>query len=88
VGVCTFQDFLVVAIGPYTPGETPSRGGMGMGGATKSVQFLISVDDALLMCCFEGFGNLQGYFEDSLKRRRPRLMPHSLQTIKSCGSEL
>ncbi len=40
--------FLVVAIGPYTPGGAPSRdgtgGGMGMGMATKSVQLLEALD--------------------------------------------
>ncbi len=40
--------FLVVAIGPYTPGGTASRGGMGggmgMGMATKSAQLLEALD--------------------------------------------
>jgi dienelactone hydrolase len=42
------QGFLVVAIGPFTPGETPSRGGMGggagMGSGTKSAQLLEALD--------------------------------------------
>jgi dienelactone hydrolase len=42
------QGFLVVAIGPYTPGATPNRGGMGggmgMGSQTKSTQLLEAVD--------------------------------------------
>ena len=40
------RGFLVVAIGPYTPGVTPSRGGMGggMGGGTKSAQLLEALD--------------------------------------------
>jgi dienelactone hydrolase len=40
--------FLVVAVGPYTPGGTPNRGGMGggmgMGMATKSTQLLEALD--------------------------------------------
>jgi hypothetical protein len=39
------QGFLVVAIGPFTPGETPNRGsGMGMGSSTKSAQLLEALD--------------------------------------------
>jgi len=42
------RGFLVVAIGPFTPGGTPNRGGtgggMGMGGATKSAQLLEALD--------------------------------------------
>ena len=42
------QGFLVVAIGPFTPGETPNRGGMGggaaMGSGTKSEQLLEALD--------------------------------------------
>jgi hypothetical protein len=42
------QGFMVVAIGPFTPGETPNRGGMGggagMGSATKSAQLLEALD--------------------------------------------
>jgi len=39
------QGFLVVAIGPFTPGETANRGGgMGMGGGTKSAQLLEALD--------------------------------------------
>ena len=42
------QGFLVVAIGPFTPGDTPNRGGMGggagMGSATKSAQLLEALD--------------------------------------------
>jgi hypothetical protein len=42
------QGFLVVAIGPFTPGETPNRGGMGGGAAmssgTKSEQLLEALD--------------------------------------------
>jgi dienelactone hydrolase len=40
------QGFLVVAIGPYTPGATSNRGGMGggMGSQTKSAQLLEALD--------------------------------------------
>jgi hypothetical protein len=42
------RGFLVVAIGPFKPGETSSRGGMGggmgMGSATKSAQLLEALD--------------------------------------------
>jgi hypothetical protein len=42
------RGFLVVAIGPYTPGGTTNRGGMGggmgMGGGTKSAQLLEALD--------------------------------------------
>jgi hypothetical protein len=42
------RGFLVVAIGPYTPGGTANRGGagggMGMGGGTKSAQLLEALD--------------------------------------------
>lgn len=40
------RGFLVVAIGPFTPGAAADsgRGGMGMGGATKSVQLLEALD--------------------------------------------
>ncbi len=40
------RGFLVVAIGPFTPGGAASRGGgeMGMGGATKSAQLLEALD--------------------------------------------
>jgi hypothetical protein len=42
------QGFLVVAIGPYTPGAAPSRGGMGggagMGSGTKSAQLIEALD--------------------------------------------
>jgi hypothetical protein len=43
------QGFLVVAIGPFTPGETSNRGGgmgggMGMGSSTKSAQLLEALD--------------------------------------------
>ena len=42
------QGFLVVAIGPFTPGETPSRGGTGggaaMGSGTKSAQLIEALD--------------------------------------------
>jgi len=38
------RGFLVVAIGPFTPGGTPNRGGMGMGMATKSAQLLEALD--------------------------------------------
>ena len=38
------RGFLVVAIGPFTPGSEPGRGGMGMGGATKSAQLLEALD--------------------------------------------
>jgi dienelactone hydrolase len=40
------QGFLVVAIGPFTPGETSSRGGMGggTGSGTKSAQLLEALD--------------------------------------------
>jgi hypothetical protein len=42
------QGFLVVAIGPFTPGETSNRGGMGggtgMGSGTKSAQLLEALD--------------------------------------------
>jgi hypothetical protein len=42
------RGFMVVAIGPFTPGETPSRGGMGggagMGSGTKSSQLLEALD--------------------------------------------
>jgi len=42
------RGFLVVAIGPFTPGATPSRGGAGggaaMGSSTKSAQLLEALD--------------------------------------------
>jgi hypothetical protein len=43
------QGFLVVAIGPFTPGDTSNRGGgmgggMGMGSSTKSAQLLEALD--------------------------------------------
>ena len=42
------RGFLVVAIGPFTPGGTPNRGGMGggmgMAGGTKSAQLLEALD--------------------------------------------
>jgi hypothetical protein len=42
------QGFLVIAIGPFTPGETSNRGGGGMGGgtgsSTKSEQLLQALD--------------------------------------------
>jgi dienelactone hydrolase len=42
------RGFLVVAIGPFTPGATPNRGGTGggagMGSATKSAQLLEALD--------------------------------------------
>jgi len=41
------RGFLVVAIGPFTPGGTSNRGGMGgmgMGGGTKSAQLLEALD--------------------------------------------
>ncbi|HTY60676.1 MAG TPA: alpha/beta hydrolase [Acidobacteriota bacterium] len=43
------QGFLVVAIGPFTPGNTSNRGGgmgggMGMGSSTKSAQLLEALD--------------------------------------------
>jgi pimeloyl-ACP methyl ester carboxylesterase len=38
------RGFLVVAIGPFTPGATPKPGGMGMGMATKSAQLLEALD--------------------------------------------
>jgi hypothetical protein len=38
------RGFLVVAIGPFTPGDTASRGGMGMGSGTKSAQLLEALD--------------------------------------------
>jgi len=38
------RGFLVVAIGPFTPGDTSNRGGMGMGGGTKSAQLLEALD--------------------------------------------
>ena len=42
------RGFLVVAIGPFTPGDTPNRGGMGggmgMGMGTKSAQLLEALD--------------------------------------------
>ncbi len=42
------RGFLVVAIGPFTPGSAAGRGGagggMGMGGATKSAQLLEALD--------------------------------------------
>ena len=40
------RGFLVVAIGPYTPGPAPKSGGMGggMGGQTKSAQLLEALD--------------------------------------------
>jgi hypothetical protein len=38
------RGFLVVAIGPFTPGDTSNRGGMGTGGGTKSAQLLEALD--------------------------------------------
>jgi hypothetical protein len=38
------QGFLVVAIGPFTPGDAANRGGMGMGNSTKSAQLLEALD--------------------------------------------
>jgi dienelactone hydrolase len=42
------QGFLVVAIGPFTPGDTPNQGGMGggmgMGSGTKSAQLIEALD--------------------------------------------
>ncbi len=38
------RGFLVLAIGPYTSGDTANRGGMGAGGSTKSSQLLDALD--------------------------------------------
>jgi hypothetical protein len=38
------RGFLVVAIGPFKPGDPSNRGGMGMGGGTKSAQLLEALD--------------------------------------------
>jgi dienelactone hydrolase len=38
------RGFLVLAIGPYTPGGAAKSGGMGMGGGTKSAQLLEALD--------------------------------------------